>query len=126
MKFCGKVGFWLGDKEVKPGVYKPDILERPYVGDVLRLSRRFQSADKQNDDLVPNNQISILSDIYMQQNWSSIKYVVWNNAKLKVTSVDINYPRITLEIGGLYNEKDDKRNEKSFRSAQDLMQYTQI
>lgn len=105
MKFSGSIGFWEGDIEVKPGVFKPNIVEQKYTGDVLRNIRRFQSTEYQNDNLISSNQISIISDLYFQQNWSSIKYIVWNGSKLKVTSVDIsNYPRAILEIGGVYND----------------------
>lgn len=105
MKFHGIVGFWEGDKEVSPGIWKPNIVEKPYTGDVYRYSRRFQSSsDKQNDDLIVSNQISILADLYARENWHSIRYVVWNNACWKVTKVDVAYPRLTLEIGGIYNE----------------------
>ena len=105
MKFSGKVGFWLGSEETKPGKYVSKILEKSYTGDVLRNQRRFQPVEsQQNDDLVINNQISIVSDLYAQNNWHSIKYVLWNNVRFKVTSVDLsNYPRLILEIGGVYN-----------------------
>lgn len=105
MKFSGKIGFWMGDVETKPGVYKPEIVEKPYTGDVLRNSRRFQTvSDQQNENLVVSNRLSIISDLFLQQNWSSIKYIIWNNAKWKVTSVDIGSPpRAILELGGVYN-----------------------
>lgn len=103
MKFHGFVGFWNGDREVKPGIWKPDIVERPYYGDVLRNNRRFQSTEQQNDNLTINNQISILADLYAKENFHSIRYVVWNGVAWKVDSVDISYPRLTLEIGEVYN-----------------------
>lgn len=103
MKFSGIVGFWISDVEIRPGVYKPYIEERTYYGDVTRNERRWQEADQQNDNMRINNSISILSDLFAQQNYASIKYVIWNGAKLKVKSVTLNYPRITLEIGGVYN-----------------------
>lgn len=105
MKFHGLVGFWNGDKEVKPGVWIPDITERKYYGDVARNIRRFQSTEHQNDNLTINNQISILADLYAQENFHSIRYVVWNGVKWKVDSVDISYPRLILEIGEVYNEE---------------------
>lgn len=107
MKFSGTVGFWKKDVEIKPGVYKPEIVERRYTGDVLKNIRRFQSVEnQQNDDLKVNNQLSIISDLYMQQNWASIKYVKWNDVIWKVNSVDIgSYPRVILELGGVYNGK---------------------
>lgn len=105
MKFSGKVGFWLKDVETKPGVYKPEIIEKSYTGDVLRNSRRFQAAEnQQNDNLQITNRLSIISDLYMQQNWPSIKYVSWNGVNWSVSSVDISsYPRAILELGGVYN-----------------------
>lgn len=106
MKFSGQIGFWKKDIEVKSGVYKPSIVEKNYVGDVLKNSRNFQSVEnQQNDNLVVSNRLSIISDIYLQQNWSSIKYVVWNGVKWKVKSVDvIPHPRVIIELGGVYNE----------------------
>lgn len=105
MKFHGKIGFWKWDKEVRDtGIFRPVIEERKYVGDIYRNSRLFKEAsDKANDDLVISNQISILSDLYLRENFTSIKYVEWQGAKLKVTKIDINYPRIILEVGGVYN-----------------------
>lgn len=106
MKFSGKVGFWEGDVEVKKGVYKPKIIEKSYVGDVTQNYRRFNETEFQNDDFVIQNRISIVSDLYAQENFMSIKYVVWKGKALKVKSVDVNnYPRIILEVGGVYNGK---------------------
>lgn len=104
MKFSGIVGFWEGDIETSPGVWEPNIVERQYFGDVHRNTRRFQTDSNQsNDNLTVNNQISIISDLYMRQNWNSIRYIIWNNVKWKVNSVEVSYPRITLELGGEYN-----------------------
>ena len=105
MKFSGKIGFWVGDKKIKGGVYKPDIVEKAYTGDVKKNIRRFQAVEnQQNENLTVANQLSIISDLYMLQNYSSIRYVLWNNVKWKATSIDITaYPRITIELGGVYN-----------------------
>lgn len=107
MKFSGKIGFWFEDIEIKPGVFKPQIIEKKYTGDVLRNIRRFQSAEnQQNENLAVNNSLSIISDLYLQQNWASIKYVLWNGANWKVSSVDVgSFPRVVLELGGVYNGK---------------------
>lgn len=103
MKFVGSVGFWMKSQEVKPGVFKPEIIEKPYTGDVNWSNRHFQTSEYQNDDVKMNNQISILSDLYLQQHFRSIRYVVWNGAKWKVSNVEIGYPRVILTIGGVYN-----------------------
>lgn len=104
MKFVGTIGFWGGDVEITPGVYRPKIIEKKYTGNVYKMVRNFQGGEnRQNDNLVPNNQISIISDIYARSNWSSIRYVIWNGVKWKVSSVDIGWPRLTLTLGGVYN-----------------------
>lgn len=103
MKFYGNVGFWMGSKETKPGFFKPVIVEKIYSGNVNWNNRHFQTTENQNDDIRLNNQISILSDLYAQENFSSIRYVVWNGVKWRVTNVEVNYPRLVLTIGGVYN-----------------------
>lgn len=105
MKFAGKIGFWLNDVEVSPGVFENKIVEKTYFGDVERNNRVWQQADQQNDQLKINNSISILSDLFAQKNLASIRYVIWNGVKLKVSSVSLDYPRIKLEIGGMYDGK---------------------
>lgn len=120
MKFSGRVGFWQEDVEVRPDVYKPQIIERPYIGDVLRDNRRFQNNNTQNEEFSINNQISILADLYMVNNWPSIRYVVWNNAKVAVKSVNVGFPRITLELGGEWN------GETKIRTSNDTDQHSEI
>lgn len=107
MKFSGTIGFWLKDVEKYPGVYQADIVEKSYVGDVLQNTRRFQTAEnQQNENLRITNRLSIISDLYMQKNWASIKYVKWNGAVWSVSSIDIgSFPRIIIEVGGIYNGK---------------------
>lgn len=104
MKFYGEIGFWCEDVETEPGIYNGEIVERIYVGDILKNNRRWQNSGNQNDSITTNNQISIISDLYIRQNWNSIKYVVWNGIKLKVSNVDLaNYPRVILDLGGEYH-----------------------
>lgn len=111
MKFSGFVGFWSEDVEVRPGIWQPKTIEKKYVGEVLRNNRNFQFTNKQNPDLTINNQISILSDLYAKQNWHSIRYVIWNGVKWNVDGVEINYPRLTLTLGGIYHGDEDKKGE---------------
>lgn len=105
MKFSGIVGFWEGDVKTKKGVYEPKIVEKPYTGDVLNNYHRFNSSEFQNDNFKITNKISILADLYAHENFMSIRYIVWKGKALKVNTVEVNYPRINLEIGGVYNGK---------------------
>lgn len=103
-KFYGQIGF-VKTVEDPPdsGVWVEKKIERDYYGDVNRIVRRWDSAQKVNDDISVNNEISILSDPYVTENIPWIKYVVWNCAKWKVSSVEVQYPRLILSVGGVYN-----------------------
>lgn len=108
MKFIGEVGFWVKDVETKPDIWRPQIFLRRYPGDVIRDTRRFQQmSNTQNENFTVSNRISILADLYAQNNWHSIRYVTWKGVKWKVSSVEVNYPRLILDLGGVYNGKDE-------------------
>lgn len=102
-KFYGPVGF-AETVEEKPGVYTDKITERYYHGDVVRNTRRLQSTDKVNDDINISNEISILADPFANGNFHAIRYVGFMGAKWKITNVDVQYPRLILTVGGVYNE----------------------
>ena len=101
-KFFGKVGF-ISYEEEDGGVFKEHVTEKPYYGDVVRLSRRYDKGDGLNDDLNINNEIQIVADAFAYQNFQSIRYVNYLGANWKVTSATVDRPRITLQIGGVYN-----------------------
>lgn len=101
-KFHGKIGF-IKYEEVEGSVYKEVAIERYYYGDIMRLSRRFESSDNVNDDLVLNNEISIVADAFAVQNFQYMKYINYLGANWKITSATVERPRIVLQIGGVYN-----------------------
>jgi hypothetical protein len=102
-KWYGVVGY-AETTEVKPGVWRDQITERKYSGDVLRNSNRwYGSSDGTNDNLSINNQLSILADPYAYQNFHSIKYAEFMGTNWKVTNVEPKYPRLILTLGGVYN-----------------------
>lgn len=104
-KWSGIIGFanTVEDPD-NPGVYVEDIEERNYKGDLIRVSRNLQSASNTvNDNINISNEISIIADPYVKDNLYSIRYVTFMGAKWKISNVQVNYPRLTLSIGGLYN-----------------------
>ena len=103
-KFYGNVGY-IETVEIEPGLWEEQIKERPYFGDVTRNTSRFQSSGEVNDDISINNSISILADPYANENFQYMKYVEFMGTKWKITNAEIQYPRILLTIGGLYNGK---------------------
>ena len=102
MKFYGPVGF-IEKIEKRPGVYTQEPVEYKYAGDVLRRSLRFQSGESVNDTLTPSQQISILADPYARNHVGSMKYVKWMGTAWKISEVSVEYPRLILTLGGVYN-----------------------
>lgn len=101
-KFYGKIGYAI-TKETTPGVWVEEIVERSYYGDVIRNIRRLQSSENLNDNINVSNEISIVADAFANQNFHSMRYVEYMGAKWKVSSVEVKYPRLILNIGGVYN-----------------------
>lgn len=101
-KFHGNVGF-VSFVEKTPGVDVEQPVEREYFGDVTRISKRWESAQQVNPNLTVNNQISIVADQYARDNLFAIRYVSWMGANWQVTTAEVQYPRINLTIGGVYN-----------------------
>lgn len=101
-KFYGAVGF-ASTEETKPGVWEEVLTDRKYYGDLTRNSRMFQTSDQLNDDLNIANEISIVADPYARENFHRMRYVEFMGAKWKINSVEVQYPRLILSIGGVYN-----------------------
>lgn len=108
MKYFGKLGFKYIDNESNPGVTQEKIIERCYYGEVIRNARRAQGADKINDDLTISNQISLLLDPYLADNYFDIVYLTFMGCKWKVGNIEMRHPRIIIDIGGLYNEQENE------------------
>lgn len=101
-KWFGKIGFGI-TSETSQSVWTEEITEREYYGDVLRNSRRLQTADKVNDDISISNQISIVMDPYAAENFHAMRYATYMNVKWKITDVEVEWPRLILTLGGVYN-----------------------
>lgn len=102
-KWYGMIGF-AELVETAPGVWEEQITKRPYFGDLIRNTRRLQSANQVNDDINVSNEISIVADPFAMNNFHSMRYVEFMSAKWKVSNVDVQYPRLNLSVGGVYNE----------------------
>lgn len=101
-RWCGVIGY-AETIEIEPGVWSEEFTERKYYGDLLRNSRKLQGSQQVNDDITISNQISILADPYAVQHFHAIRYAELFGTKWKVSSVEVQYPRLILELGGVYN-----------------------
>ncbi len=102
-KFFGPVGYAVSS-ETAPGVWKESIVLHQHYGDILQDHMRPQSDDKVNDNITISNRISIVADPFAISNFHNIKYVEYMGTNWKVTSVDVQYPRLILTLGSVYNE----------------------
>lgn len=103
-KFYGKVGYTITN-ETSPGVWKPSIIERMYSGDLVRnTTRKLESSGEVNDNITISNDISIVADQFAIENFGSMIYAEFMGTKWKISSVEVQYPRLLLSLGGVYNE----------------------
>ena len=96
-KYYGKIGFATTVEDpVNSGIWKEKITARPYSGDVLNNTRRIELADNVN-------RISIVTDPYAKLNFHSMRYAEYLGSKWRISSVEVSFPRLILNLGGLYN-----------------------
>ena len=101
-KFCGIIGYEI-TVETEPGIYEETIVESQYYGDIIRNTRRLRDGNKVNSDVNVSNQVSIIADPFANNNFHAMRYIEFMGAKWKITEVEVQYPRLILSIGGLYN-----------------------
>lgn len=103
-KWCGKVGYVESvEDENRPGIWVNKVTEREYFGDIIRQTNRWaSSSDSTIDNLSIDNQISIVSDTFAEENVRFMRYVEFMGAKWKISSLEVKHPRLILTMGGLY------------------------
>lgn len=101
-KFYGKIGF-ADTKETSPGVWSDTPVERYYYGDVVRNLRKLDSTGGINDSPNISNEISIVADPYANEHFHAMRYIEYMGSLWKINNVTVEYPRLILNIGGLYN-----------------------
>lgn len=102
-KYYGMIGFSI-QKEIRPGVWQEESHEHPVYGDVDYNTIRNENGGQVNDDVALNSRISIIFDPFVQEHASQVKYITYLGAKWKITSITPTYPRMTINIGGVYND----------------------
>ena len=101
-KYYGSVGY-EDTVETEPGIFTEQIVPRDYYGDIIRNNRKLENAGEINDSINVTNQISIVADPYALENFWRIRYATFMDQKWKVKEVNVEFPRLILTLGGLYN-----------------------
>lgn len=104
MKYCGKIGF-AKTVETSKGISEETITEKTYFGDVIKYSHRFKD-DKVNSDFILTNEVSVIADRFARENLGHMRYVTFMGEKWTISTASIEYPRIIISLGGLYNENE--------------------
>lgn len=104
MKWFGEIGFNEVVEEER-GVYVPTVVPHEFFGDVLNEGWRYSQPDKINTDLNVLNKLSVVADMYLQNNFHKIAYVTFGGAKWTVSNVEVQFPRLILTLGSLYLEE---------------------
>lgn len=103
-RWSGRIGFVYTEETPEgSGKWKQRIEIKPFHGDVNRSIRRWQTAEKVNDDISLNNEISVTMTPYLEKNFYAVRFISFMGTWWKVNTVTMDYPRFTLEIGGVYN-----------------------
>lgn len=104
-KFSGKIGYAeIVDSIERPGIWTEEIIERNHYGDVVKDYKKYESnTNHLNDTLIISNKLSIIADSFIINNAHKIRYVIFNNTRWNVVSLELNRPRILISIGGVYN-----------------------
>lgn len=100
-RFSGKLGFVI-TCETEEGVWLEDVVEISVKGTIRSLWVRNNNNASVNTDLRLTNEISVLMDTKIKTHLETLKYVVWKGSKWEVQSIGVNYPRLTINLGGLY------------------------
>ena len=95
-KFYGAIGYSV-TAEIRPGVWGGKI--------TIRNTRQYQSSDNLNDNLNVSNEFSIVADPFAYANFHSMRFIEYMGAKWKISNVEVQYPRLILTVGGVYNEQ---------------------
>ena len=101
-KFFGEIGF-ATQVETSPGIWEDKIIEKQYYGDITRESRRFSTSEQVLDNINLSNQVSIIADGYVTDNVQNLRYVRWLGGLWKISYVELKFPRLVLEMTGVYN-----------------------
>lgn len=101
-KWSGNIGF-SEQIEYEPGCWEDSITVKHYYGDIIRNINKLQNSGGINDNVVIANNFSIVADPYAKQNFQNMRYLEFFGTKWKVESVEVQFPRLVISVGGPWN-----------------------
>lgn len=101
-KWSGNIAF-QSTRETSLGIWEEQMIERHYYGDVIKNYRTLENSSNINDGVNVSNQISFVADPYANENFHNIRYAEFMGTKWRVASIDVEYPRLIMTLGGVWN-----------------------
>lgn len=101
-KYSGMIGFGF-NKEIETDVHDDVIEEHHYYGNIEKNVSRFNQGSNQSGESLITNNFSIVGDSFLFEHLADIRYICWKNQKWVVASIEEQYPRINITLGGIYN-----------------------
>lgn len=102
-KYSGLIGYSV-TSETSRGIWESTIVEKVYYGDVMSLRNVVFGRETISGNTEIRNQISIIADPYAINNFQNARYITWHGSKWSISSIEVQYPRLIIQIGGIYNE----------------------
>lgn len=103
-RFYGPIGFVTQVEDpAESGIWVEQAVEKNYRGIVSRNTKRWDNGNQLNKDLNISNTISIVADPYISDHLNQIRYIKWLGGYWEISSIDVEFPRLVLSIGGVYN-----------------------
>lgn len=100
-KYSGLVGYG-SQVETRPGVWITDDKEIRMRGDLIRQNADINN-ENINNGIELRNRISLIGNAYTFDNWFNMKWIELNGQKWKISSVEVQRPRLIVSIGGLWH-----------------------
>lgn len=106
MRYSGTVGFGIPHEGTSDGEgnWELEIVEKPYFGDVLQATQRWDAnQDSVIDKLRLTNRISIVADGFAVNHMSTARYITYEGTRWSISSIELKRPRLIISLGGVYN-----------------------
>lgn len=110
MKWYGEVGF-INQSENINGIVNDTPQTRNYYGDIIKITKQDDSRSQINLNFTVRNRISILADPYLINNFHLMAYVTFMGTKWRVNGVEVQYPRLIIDLGDVYKDEVEEEGE---------------
>lgn len=103
-RFSGEVGY-VTEIETKPGMWKPVEEIRTMRGDLIRQNANNSENGTINGEISLGHRVSLVGDAYSFANYFNLKWVKIDGYTWRITSIEVQRPRLIITVGGRYNGK---------------------